>query len=29
MYKIKLKKKSVNKIDENIKFQNNLNKQSF
>ena len=26
---IKIKQKSVNKKDENVKFQNNLNKQSF
>ena len=25
----KIKQKSVNKKDENVKFQNNLNKQSF
>ena len=25
----KIKQKSVNKKDENLKFQNNLNKQSF
>ena len=26
---VKIKQKSVNKKDENPKFQNNLNKQSF
>ena len=26
---VKIKQKSANKKDENLKFQNNLNKQSF
>ena len=29
MISLKVKQKSVNKKDENLKFQNNLNKQSF